>query len=286
MKIVITGATGALGGHVIRHLLQTVPAAHIVAVARHPEKAAALAELGVEIRQGDYDDPSSLASAFQGGTKLLFISSPSMDDALRVVQHAQVVKAARDAGVRHIAYTGFAFAEDNPFALVHLATEYAIRAAGIPYTFLRNAGYLEFFVNPAAVQANLRSGRIITNSGQGRVNAVSRYDLALAAATVLTGEGHENKTYTLVSGAPWSFDELAGLLTELSGTTVAHQAVSFEEEKRMLVQAGLPEAVAQMTAYIYSTVSEGKMERGGSDLARLIGSETPLREHIRGALQE
>jgi NAD(P)H dehydrogenase (quinone) len=54
----------------------------------------------------------------------------------------------------------------------------------------------------------------------------------------------------------------------------------------MLVQAGLPEAVAQMTAYIYSTVSEGKMERGGSDLARLIGSETPLREHIRGALQE
>jgi NAD(P)H dehydrogenase (quinone) len=286
MKIIITGATGALGGHVIRHLLQTVPAAHIVAVARNPEKAAALAELGIEIRQGDYDDPSSLASAFQGGNKLLFISSPSMDDALRVVQHAQVVKAARDAGIRHIAYTGFAFAEDNPFALVHLATEYAIRAAGIPYTFLRNAGYLEFFVNPAAVQANLRSERIITNAGQGRVNAVSRYDLALAAATVLIGEGHENKTYTLVSGAPWSFDELAGLLTELSGTAVAHQAVSFEEELRLLVQAGLPDAVARMMAYVYTTVAEGKMERGGSDLTALIGSETPLRELVKRALQE
>jgi NAD(P)H dehydrogenase (quinone) len=145
---------------------------------------------------------------------------------------------------------------------------------------------VEFFVNPPSIQASLRSGRIITNAGQGRVNAVSRYDLALAAATVLTGEGHENKTYTLVSGAPWSFDELAGLLTELSGTAVAHQAVSFEEEKGMLVQAGLPEAVAQMTAYIYSTVAEGKMERGGSDLTALIGSETPLRELVRRAMQE
>lgn len=285
MKIIITGATGGLGSQVIRHLLQSVPAGHIAAVVRDPEKAAPLAELGVEIRQGDYNDPVSLASAFEGGTKLLFISSPAMDDALRVVQHAQVVKAARDAGIRHIAYTSFAFAEDNPFALVHLATEYAIRAAGLPYTFLRNAGYLEFFLNPAAIQANLRSGRIITNAGQGKVNAVSRYDLALAAAAVLTGEGHDNKTYTLVSEAPWSFDELAGLLTELSGTPVLHQDVSFEEEKRMLVQAGLPEAAAQMTAYVYSTVANGQMERGGSDLTALIGSQTPLCEFVGRMIQ-
>lgn len=286
MKIIITGATGQLGGQTIRHLLQRIPASQIVAVVRNPEKAGSLTELGIEIRQGDYNEPTSLAAAFQGGTKLLFISSPATDDALRVVQHAQVVKAARDAGIRHIAYTGFAFAEDNPFALVHLATEYAIRASKIPYTFLRNGGYVEFFVNPASAKASIRTGRIITNAGKGRVNAVSRHDLALAAATVLTGDGHENKTYTLVSRTPWDFDELAAILTELSGTPVAHQPVSFEEEKNMLVQAGLPEALAQMTAYVYSTVADGSMERGGSDLERLTGSETPLRELVRQTLQQ
>ncbi|MDF2938787.1 MAG: hypothetical protein K0Q90_4160 [Paenibacillaceae bacterium] len=286
MKIIITGATGQLGSQVISQLLQKIPAHRLAAVVRSPEKAAPLAEKGIEIRQGDYNDSASLASAFQGGTKLLFISSPATDDALRVVQHAQVVKAARDAGIGHIAYTGFAFAEDNPFALVHLATEYAIRAARIPYTFLRNGGYAEFFINPSSLKASIRTGQMITNAGQGRVNAVSRRDLALATAAVLTGDGHENKTYTLVSGTPWSFDELAALLAELSATPVAHQSVSFEEKKSMLVQAGLPEALAQMTAYVYSNVADGKMERGGRDLEFLIGSETSLREQVRQALED
>lgn len=285
MKIIVTGATGQLGGQAVRHLLQKVPAEHIVAVVRNPQKAAPLAELGIEIRQGDYNDPQSLAAAFKDGTRLLFISSPDMDDALRVVQHAQVVKAARDAGLRHIAYTGFAFAEDNPFALVHLATEYAIRASRIPYTFLRNGGYVEFFVNPA-LNSSVQAGRITTNAGQGKINAVSRHDLALAAATVLTGEGHENKTYTLVSDAPWSFDELADILTEISGKPVVHQSVSFEEEKSLLMRAGLPEGLAQMTAYVYSTVADGKMERGSGDLQQLIGLRTPLREQVRQALQD
>lgn len=141
MKIIVTGATGSLGVLVVQHLLRKVPAGHIAAVARNLQKAAPLAELGIEIRQGDYNDPQSLQEAFKDGTKLLFISSPETDDSLRVVQHAHVVKAARDAGIRHIAYTGFAFAKDNPFALVHLATEYAIRAAKLPFTFLRNGGY-------------------------------------------------------------------------------------------------------------------------------------------------
>lgn len=284
MKIMVTGATGQLGNLVIRHLLQKIPASQIVAVARNPEKAAALAETGVEVRQADYNDPGSLHHAFVSGTKLLFISSPETDDPLRVVQHAHVIKAARDAGMKHIAYTGFAFAEDNPLAFVHMATEYAIRSARIPYTFLRNGGYTEFFINPS-LRANVEQGRITTNTHKGKVNSVSRWDLALAATTVLTEDRHENKEYNLVSNHPWSFDDLAEILSEVSGKTVIHQSVSYEEEKNILLQSGMPESFAETSAFIYNTIAEGKMERTTDDLHKLIQSQTPLKELVIKALR-
>ncbi|BFT74178.1 SDR family oxidoreductase [Paenibacillus sp. P36] len=284
MKIIVTGATGQLGNLVIQHLLKKVPASHIIAVVRNLEKAAALAALGIEVRLADYSVPESLQNAFRLGTKLLFISSSESDDTLRVVQHANVVKAARDQKIQHIAYTSFAFAEDNPFARVHLATENAIHTTRIPFTFLRNGGYTEFFIN-ASLKTYIKSGTIFTNTNNGKINSVSRIDLALAAATVLTEEGHENKSYNLVSNTPWSFDDLADILSDISGKSVTHQSVSYEEEKSLLVQAGLPKSFAETTAFIYRTIAEGQMEQTTDDLQQLIGGQTPIKELVEKALQ-
>ncbi|GGF99044.1 SDR family oxidoreductase [Paenibacillus abyssi] len=286
MSIMITGATGELGSLVVNHLLKKVAADQIVAVVRNVEKAAALADLGIEVRHGDYNDQESLTQAFAGASKLLFISSPDNDDTQRIVQHANVVKAARDAGVKHIAYTGFAFAEQSviPLAHVHLATEQAIRTTKIPFTFLRNALYTEVFVNPG-LGASIAHGAVVTNTGTGRINSATRNDLALAAAAVLAEDGHENKTYNLVSSQTWSYDELAQLISEISGKQVVHQAVSFEEEKNILIGAGFPEPVAALFAGIYQAVAEGETSKSADDLKNLIGSETPLKASVQQALQ-
>lgn len=286
MSIAVTGATGPLGGLVIQHLLKKVPASQIIAIVRNVEKASTLADQGVEVRHGDYNQPESLQKAFAGVSKLLFISGPHYDNTLLIVQHANVVKAARDAGVKHIAYTGYAFAEESiiPLAHVHLATEYAIRTTNIPYTFLRNALYTDFFVNEG-LRASIESGAIVTNAGSGIVNSVTRNELALAGATVLTEEGHENKTYNLVSNQPWTFDELAQILSEVSGKKVVHQPVSFEEEKNFLVNAGVPEPFAEITAAIYDAISKGEASKTSDDLQKLIGSLTPLKETVKQALK-
>lgn len=286
MSIHVTGATGELGGLVIQNLLKKVPANQIVAVVRNVDKASALSDLGVEVRQGDYLNPESLQQAFAGAEKLLFISSPDSDDTLRIVQHANVVKAARDAGVRHIAYTGFAFAEESniPLAQVHLATEHAIRTTQIPYTFLRNSLYTDVFVNPG-LGASLEHGAIVTNTGEGKLNTATRSDLALAAAAVLTGEGHENKVYNLVSNQTWTYDELAQIVSEVSGKNIVHKAVSFEEEKNILLGAGFPEPVAVLFAGIYQAVAEGETSGTSDDLVNLIGQLTPLRETVKQVLQ-
>ena len=83
--IVITGATGQLGRLVIKFLLKKIPASEIIAVVRNPEKAKDLADLGLQIRQADYNQPSTLSKAFKGAEKLLLISSSEVGN--RVSQH-------------------------------------------------------------------------------------------------------------------------------------------------------------------------------------------------------
>jgi NAD(P)H dehydrogenase (quinone) len=117
-KYLVTGATGGLGSRVVELLLQHVPAEKIVALTRDPKKLQALVEMGVEIREGDYLDPRSLEQAFRGVERLLLVSALAFTDA--VTQHANVIEAARQTGVRHIIYTAIQRVEGNDFEIPRL----------------------------------------------------------------------------------------------------------------------------------------------------------------------
>src|SRR4051812_29393754 len=102
--IVVTGATGLLGGAVVERLLARQPAEEIGVSVRDPAKAQALADRGVRVRRGDYDDAASLAHAFDGAGQILLVSAAATGEvALR--QHRTAIDAARAAGVRRIVYT-------------------------------------------------------------------------------------------------------------------------------------------------------------------------------------
>jgi NAD(P)H dehydrogenase (quinone) len=286
MTVAITGATGKLGSLVVKHLLKKLPANQIVAVVRNTEKAAPLASLGLEIRYGNYMDPASLVKAFNGISKLLLISSPdAFDETLRMVQHANAVRSAKNAGVGHICYTGTAFPEGATFgpALLHLATEYAIRASRINYTFLRDTLYTEVFIGPDLAKS-IDVGIIATNTANCKINSVARSDLALAHATVLAQSGHENKTYNLVSNQPWTYDELAQILSELSRKKVIHKSGSSDEVKDYLIKSGYSELSANRMAGLYNQVAIGEWAKESDDLRMLIGKETPLEETVKQVL--
>lgn len=288
MSIIITGATGQLGSLVIEKLKEKVPADQIVAIARDIEKAKAqFGDTGIEIRFGDYDEPYSLEGAFAGASKLLFISSSDLDDVKRVVQHANIVKAARDAAVEHIIYTGYAFAEASklPLAQMHLTTEHAIRVGAMPYTFIRNSLYAEVFIN-AGLQSSVEKGELVTNTGTGRLNTVTREDIAKGIAEVLAGNGHENKTYNFVSAYTWDFNELAQALGNVTGKQVTYKPVSLEKQMEYFRDTGFPEGAAFFTASMYQAIAEGETSNTSNDLVNLIGEVTPLEEQVKKGLEE
>ncbi|MGW6355756.1 SDR family oxidoreductase [Streptomyces sp. NPDC055092] len=284
MSIVVTGATGHLGRLVIDGLLAAgVPAERIAAVVRDKEKAAGLAARGVELRIADYSAPETLTGTFAAGDRVLLISGSEVGQ--RVAQHRAVIDAAKDAGVALLAYTGVLGGPDADFELAaeHKVTEQAILDSGLPYTFLRNGWYHENYTERLAPV--LEHGAVVASAGEGRIASASRADYAAAAVAVLTGEGHENKAYELSGDVAWSFAEYAAELSKQTGRTIAYNAVTPEQNREILLGAGLPAPFADILVGVDTAIEQGLLAATGGDLSRLIGRPTtPLADAIKAAL--
>ncbi|WP_405831559.1 MULTISPECIES: SDR family oxidoreductase [unclassified Streptomyces] len=283
MSIVVTAATGALGRLVVGELLNRLPADQVAVVVRDKEKAADLAERGVEVRVADYDDAEALAGAFRAGDRVLLISGNEVGR--RVEQHTAVLEAARAAGVAQFAYTGILGGPEADFDLAvdHKGTEQAVLDSGIPYTFLRNGWYHENYTHHLSVV--LEHGAVVANAGEGRVASAARADYAAAAAEVLTGEGHLNRVYELSGDAAWSFTEYAAELSAQTGREIAYKEVPAAEHLAILTGAGVPAPFAAVLVDVDAAIARGRLAGTSGDLARLIGRPTtPVAEAISAAL--
>lgn len=270
--IAVTGASGHLGRLLIADLLTRIPANQIVAIARDTSKIADLGARGVVLRMGDYARPDTLSSALQGVDRLLLISSSEVGQ--RAAQHANVITAAKAAGVGFIAYTSLLKADsaDTILSEDHKATEAALTASGLPHALLRNGWYIENYM--MSVPAALEHGVILGAAEDGRISAAARADYAAAAAVVLTGDGHAGKVYELGGDTAFSMTELAATLAALSGKPVAYQNLPEADYAKALVGFGLPQPLAEMLADTDRAVAKGALETRSSDLSRLIGRPT------------
>ncbi|WP_141502114.1 SDR family oxidoreductase [Paenibacillus luteus] len=281
MTILVTGATGQFGSIVIDTLLKTVPAEKLAVSVRTPEKAAHLQAQGVDVRHGDFDQPETLDQAFAGVDRLLIVSADG-DNATRIRQHQAAVDAAKKAGVGFIAYTSVAKADESTLSLaeVHRATEEAIRATGIPYSFLRNNWYAE---NEAgSVQGAIHGAPWLNAAGSARAGWALRSDYAEAAAVVLAGEGHDNTIYEL-SGKPLTQAELAAITGEVLGKAINVIEVDDAAFGQALRDAGLPDFVVAMFVDMQGPIRAGSLDVESADLETLLGRPaTPLNVFVSG----
>ncbi|MFD5267286.1 SDR family oxidoreductase [Streptomyces sp. NPDC058335] len=283
MSIVVTGATGHLGRHVVEQLLEKVPAEAVTAVVRDKAKAAHLAERGVRLAVADYNAPETFDGLFAAGDKVLLISGNEFDKG-RPAQHQVVIDAAKAAGVALLAYTSAPGSLSAALADDHRATEKALLASGLPYSLLRNGWYHENYTENLAPV--LEHKAVVAAAGEGRVSSAARADYAAAAVAVLTGEGHENTTYELGGDEAWSFAEYAAELSRQTGEEIGYSAVPAETLIGILTGAGLPEPFAAILAGVDTSIAKGELVVSTGDLSRLAGRPTtPLSEAIAAALK-
>ncbi len=281
--IAVTGASGQLGRLVIAELLKSVPASTLVVAVRSPEKVADLSALGVQVREADYDKPDTLEKAFAGVEKLLLISANEVGK--RAPQHANVIAAAKKAGVPFMAYTSILHADTTPLPLAreHKQTEAMLAESGIPHAILRNGWYTENYA--ASIPAALQYGVVLGSAGNGRISSAARADYAAAAAAVMLGGDQAGKIYELAGDHAYTLTEFAAEIERQSGKPVAYQNMSEADFAQALLGAGLPDWLATLLAESDTGASKGGLFDDSHTQSRLIGRPTtPLADVIRASL--
>jgi uncharacterized protein YbjT (DUF2867 family) len=262
--IAVTGATGGLGGRVARRLADRGVRQRLVV--RDPGRAPELA--GAEVATGSYDDPESLRRAFEGARTLLMVSASEDPDRLRL--HANVVDAAVGAGEERVVDTSFFGAAPDctfTFGRDHWHTEELIRASGLRHTFLRDNLYLDFL--PLMVGAD---GVIRGPAGDGRVAAVTRDDIADAAAAVLLeGDRHDGRTYDMTGPEAFTLAEAAQELSRAAGRTVTYQAETLEEAYASRAHYGAPDWEVAGWVTTYAAIANSDLEEVSGDVAAVAG---------------
>ncbi|CAG5072733.1 Quinone oxidoreductase 2 [Dyadobacter sp. CECT 9623] len=286
--ILVTGATGQFGSNAIDHLLKKgIEPSEISALVRDAAKAQALQEKGIEIRVGDYADYDSLVQAFNGVDKLLLVSSNDRQAfENRTAHHLNVIKAAKEAGVKHIVYTsfvrkpGFENSAIAAFQNSHVESEASLMNSGINYTILQNGMYLEM-IPVFAGEKVAEKGNIVFPAQNGKASYVLREELAEAAAHILTTDGHQNKLYQLTNTDSVSFHDISDELSRALGKEVSYQSPMIEEFESMLKSFGVPDPYIGMFITWATALSQHTMDADDPTLERFLGRKpTTLKQFI------
>ena len=275
-RILVTGASGNFGSLVLKYLTDTYHyrPSQIIATSRNPEKLSQWADKGVEVRKADFADPSTLVEAFNGADKVLFVSTDSAVDDVRLQQHNAAVAALEEAGVPSVIYTSMPEPDISAvsFAHVHLSTENAIKQSVKNWTILRNAWYFEnlLFTIPGAVA----SGTLYSAAGKGAISYISRSDLARAAAAVLVAEsGYENETLTVTGAEALTSEVIVEHVSEQLGKSISVVQVSTEAIIQGAVSHGLPQIVGELFASFDAATLAGHLGVITSDYQRTVGEK-------------
>ena len=276
MKILVTGATGNLGKQVINFLSEKIDTQNIVAFARDLSRAENLVAKGIEVREGDYDDYSSLLNAFKDIDQLYFVSGN--DIFKRTKQQENVVNAAKEVKVKHVVYTSFQRKNEtgsSPIAQVaeaHLKTENWLRESGLTYTILKQNLYLDFL--PIFMGNDvIKTGTIYLPAGEGKTAFALREDMAKVGAVILTTKGHENKEYDITGEKAYSYGEIADILTRITGRDIKYVSPSREEFVKTLTDAGVPLEQAEINAGFSEGVKYGEFDLTSSTIKDLLGQD-------------
>jgi uncharacterized protein YbjT (DUF2867 family) len=262
--ILVTGATGTIGTEVFRRLAAAGERPR--AFVRDAHLARTQLSDAAEHIVGDLDRPQTVEAALVGVDRVFLLTRQSNR---QPQQERHVIDAAVRSGARQLVKLSVFRADDRSplqIARQHLDTERAVERSGLAYTLVR----------PVFVMQNLlgmvRDGAIRTAAGDGRVAMVDARDVAAVAVAALTSRRGDRNRYTLTGPQPLSFDEVAEILSEQTGTRIRHVQVAPEDVRNTLERSGVEPWFAEDMATLHSMLADGYEDLVTNDVRTATGT--------------
>ena len=264
-SILVIGATGLLGSEVTRQLV--AKGLRVRAGVRHPAQYQAPSPR-VETIRFDFADPASFAPALAEVEKLFLIALPLDPEAPAVL--APVIREAKQAGVRQIVFTS-AFGVDHNEEAPLRKVERLLETSGIAHTILRPNFFMDNFSRGFIAPMIHGGGGIFVAAEDAKTSFIAVQDIAAVAVAVLTGDGHVGKAYNLTGPAALRHDEVAGIISQVSGRKISYQPISEEAMRQGAIDNGLPEPNTDYLSGLYQVTRVGYMAELTLDVEGVLG---------------
>jgi uncharacterized protein YbjT (DUF2867 family) len=262
--MILVTTAGKVGAEAAR--LLAARSQQVRVLVHHPEAATRLAQSGVELVQGDLAVPATIDAAMRGVSAVILVS-PAVP-----AQELNVVDSAARAGVEHVVKITSKASADSPIARRRgqAEIENGLIASGLGYTLLRNNAYMQNFLMLAPGIASASS--FSTATGNGRIGHLDARDVAAVAAEIASSPGaHAGKTYWPTGPQALSAADVAAVFSKVLGLTITFRPISFEEQKREMIMAGLPETVADDNAKALLLMADGDCDYVTDDVPAILG---------------
>jgi uncharacterized protein YbjT (DUF2867 family) len=264
MKYLITGGTGDVGARVTRQLLECGIRPRVLA--RSEEKARALFGNGVDVCVGDLADSASMRRAMREvGTVFLVNVGPEIPR-----RDEMAASMAKEEGVRHIVKLSSMDVEQGlAIGAWHEQGENAIRAAGVPFTFVRPTGFMS---NLLAWEHSIQSEGVVRSStGDGRRAFIHSEDIASVCVAALLTEEYVGKALPITGPESLNWTEVTERISKAVGKPLHYQFISDEEARERYSKISGSEEETEAHVALWRAIREGRLGAVTDCVERVLG---------------
>jgi uncharacterized protein YbjT (DUF2867 family) len=257
MRALVLGGTGQTGALVARGL----------SARGVPVRIASRSARGADHVRFDWERTDTHDPALREVDAVYLVAPALARDPAEVM--VPFVERAIAAGVQRLVLLSAAVVEEGTpgLGVVHAT----LRAHAPGWTVLQPSWFMQNFFEPShhLAQGIARDGVMVTATGQGRVGFIDAADIAAVAVETLLAPA--NQALVLTGPEALSYDDVAVILSEASGRTIAHRAVSVAEAQAAMVAAGMPAEYAGFLAALEARIAAGAEDRTTDAVQRITG---------------
>ncbi len=264
MKYLVTGATGNIGSLVVERLLARGDRPGVFV--RDADKARARFGDRVDIAVGDLADASSLTPAL-AGVDALFLVNAGHDLELR---DAAAADAAKSAGVKHLVKLSSIDAREQNIGtgVWHAGGEEAIRASGIPFTFVQPSGFMSNALYWArSIKAD---GVVRTATGDGKIPFIHSEDIAGVVVEALTTREYVGASLPITGPEALSYAEMTETIAAVIGKPLRFEAISDEAARQQQIAWNAPPEMVEARLSIFRAIREGRLAAMTDTVERVL----------------